>query len=210
MTPTDDEMRRAKEWTDSYVKQERSNNGLVIQFMTRIGLTTGFAAALAECREAMEFMRALKRRHNGYSRECRDAMPDLKEPSTPDEAITELMEEAAELATMAERERAEHTLNTVSQERITMLEEIVDSIVDKIDNYMDGYIPAGTLVPHYYKNEMKSIVKKEIEPILSEVCGLLEKASQALIRGQSVEHPPTVKADIDAFLAKYRKEQGNG
>lgn len=95
MEPTADEMRRAEEWC----RGELASSG------ERPYPINAYAAALAECREAMEFMCALKRRHNGYSRECRDAMPGLKEPSTPDEAITELTEEAAELAESAERER---------------------------------------------------------------------------------------------------------
>ena len=44
--------------------------------------------------EAKPYMNALRNRHNGYKAEYREAMPDFKEPATPEQALDELIEEA--------------------------------------------------------------------------------------------------------------------
>ena len=46
--------------------------------------------------EAKPYMEALRKRHNGYNPDpdYRKAMPDLKEPATPEQALDELIEEA--------------------------------------------------------------------------------------------------------------------
>lgn len=61
---------------------------------------------------------AIKHRHNGYDADARKTMPNLNEPATPNIALGELIDEAAELARME------------SKDRIAELEAVVDMIAN--------------------------------------------------------------------------------
>jgi hypothetical protein len=56
--------------------------------------------------EAYAALAAIRERHNGYNAEMRAAMPDLKEPASPAEALDDLLEEERELATRRALARA--------------------------------------------------------------------------------------------------------
>jgi hypothetical protein len=55
------------------------------------------AAAESRVRELQPYYDAVRQRHNGYSPSAREAMPTLKEPATPLDAIDELTQEAEEI-----------------------------------------------------------------------------------------------------------------
>jgi len=62
--------------------------------------------------EVNPFEAALRRRHNGYCEAAREAMPTLREPQSPDQALDELIEEARELAISEMKILAEYDNST--------------------------------------------------------------------------------------------------
>lgn len=54
--------------------------------------------AAEEAGRLREYEAAIKSRHNGYDAGARQSMPDLREPSSPGEAIDQLLTEAEEVS----------------------------------------------------------------------------------------------------------------